>query len=327
VYYNNTNLNIDHLNNLPKNDIPKAISENFTYIDVQPTVNIGHDNINREEDVDDDNNNDFSMSHSGLANQCESLSLDLIEEINLLKKSHIKKTKINKHDANCDPSIFITIPHGESPISEINNPGHLINAYPTLFPYGIGGIQDPRRKIALSYREHVKYLLSLNSDRFRTHRSFIFVAFNIMQRAEARQRINLLVNQKDYQQFSNEISSLTLQDFDDAVKTVSTDPNAKYNSIIHKLIAKVQSASANVQGTRAALKHRRNDIRAYMIYFGMPAFFITINPPDIHSPYLLKIGNVNITPDILGKNYQFRANFLKNNPVLQAISTTCWICL
>ncbi len=46
VYYNNTNLNIDHLNNLPKNDIPKAISENFTYIDVQPTVNIGHDNIN-----------------------------------------------------------------------------------------------------------------------------------------------------------------------------------------------------------------------------------------------------------------------------------------
>jgi hypothetical protein len=140
-----------------------------------------------------------------------------------------------------------------------------------------------------------------------------------MQRTEARQRINLLVNQQDYQQFSHEISSLTLHDFDDAVKTVSANPNAKYNSTIHKLIAKVQSASANVQGTRAALKHRRNDIRAYMIYFGMPAFFITINPPDIHSPYLLKIGNVNITPDILGKNYQFRANFLKNNPVLQAI--------
>jgi TRAP-type mannitol/chloroaromatic compound transport system substrate-binding protein len=86
-----------------------------------------------------------------------------------------------------------------------------------------------------------------------------------MQRTEARHRINLLVNQQDYQQFSNEISSLTLQDFDDAVKTVSADPSAKYNSTIHKLIAKVQSASANVQGTKAALMHRRNDIRAYMI--------------------------------------------------------------
>jgi hypothetical protein len=86
VYYNNTNLNIDQLNDLPSDDIPKTLSENFRYIDVQANVNIGHDNINREEDVDDDFNNDFSMSHSGLANQCESLSLDLIEEINLLKK-------------------------------------------------------------------------------------------------------------------------------------------------------------------------------------------------------------------------------------------------
>jgi hypothetical protein len=40
---------------------------------------------------------------------------------------------------------------------------------------------------------------------------------------------------------------------------------AKYNSTIHKLIAKVQSASANVQGTKAALMHRRNDIRIIMI--------------------------------------------------------------
>jgi hypothetical protein len=61
-------LNIDQLNDLPSDDIPEAISENFRYIDVQANVNIGHDNINREEDVDDDTKNNFSMSHSGLAN-------------------------------------------------------------------------------------------------------------------------------------------------------------------------------------------------------------------------------------------------------------------
>ncbi len=120
-------MNIDQLNDLPSDDIPEAISENSRYIDVQANVNIGHDNINREEDVDDDTNNNFSMSHSGLANQCESLSLDLIEEINLLKKAHIKRTKINNNEADCDPSIFVTIPHGETPISEINNPSHLVN--------------------------------------------------------------------------------------------------------------------------------------------------------------------------------------------------------
>ena len=93
--------------------------------------------------------------------------------------------------------------------------------------------------------------------------------------------------------------------------------SAHRNRTVHKLLAKVHSANANVQGARASLSHRRNDIRAYIVYFGLPAFFITINPVDIHSPLLLKIGGVEIKPTILGHNYHFRANFLKNNPVAQ----------
>ena len=61
------------------------------------------------------------------------------------------------------------------PITEIKNRDHLINAYPTLFLLGIGGRGDERRKIALNYREYVNYLLRLNSDRFRCHRSFYIV--------------------------------------------------------------------------------------------------------------------------------------------------------
>ena len=83
---------------------------------------------------------------------------------------------------------------------------------------------------------------------------------------------------------------------------------------------KIQTASANVRGSLAALKYRRNDIRAYNIYFSTPHFYITINPADIHSPLLLKIGGIEIKPELLDmKNFQFRAMFLKNNPVLQAI--------
>lgn len=182
------------LNLLPEDDVPNSISDNYTYIDIQSNATVGHDNINREFDIDTQNENEdhdsISFTHSGLSNNCEALTLDLIEEINLLKKAHSNRTKVNKENnnqTNVDPSWCVTMPHAEEPISEINNPGHLINAFPTLFPYGIGGIGDQRRSIKLSYREHVNYLLNLNSDRFRTHRSFIFVVLTLFK--EQRQDI------------------------------------------------------------------------------------------------------------------------------------------
>ena len=75
-----------------------------------------------------------------------------------------------------------------------------------------------------------------------------------------------------------------------------------------------------MQGSKAALKHRRNDIRAYTIHFGAPHFFITINPVDVHNPLILFIGGESITDDLLtNEKYSFRANYIKLNPILQAI--------
>ena len=73
--------------------------------------------------------------------------------------------------------------------------------------------------------------------------------------------MSLLIHQSDFVNFSDEVDNLTLKDFEEAVNIVLRDPKAKFNTILYKLLSKVQSASANVQGSRAALKHRRNDIR------------------------------------------------------------------
>ena len=51
-------------------------------------------------------------------------------------------------------------------MSEINNPDLLISAYPHLFPYGMGSFCDPDRKVKLSIREHLEYLLELDDSRF-----------------------------------------------------------------------------------------------------------------------------------------------------------------
>ena len=314
LYYRDTCLNNTDLEKLPEDDVPDILVDNYTYIDIKDKNNTGYDNVNRDLDLEDQNFESISMTHSCLSNNTESLTLDLIDEINLLHKSYDKRKTQEQNDQHeiIDNKWCLTMPHSEQPVTEINNPSHLINAFPTLFAYGIGGISDKRRRKTLSYREHVKYLLQLNCDRFRTHRSFIFVVFNILQRSEARNRINLLVKQQDYDKFCDEINLLTEKDFEEAVKTVNINPKAKYNSSLHKLLKKVHSASTSIQGSRAALSHRRNEIRAYMIYFGTPHFFITINPCDIHSPYLLRIGGVEIKPNIIGTIY-IAINFIRIN--------------
>ncbi|KAG1850153.1 hypothetical protein F4604DRAFT_1593031, partial [Suillus subluteus] len=53
---------------------------------------------------------------------------------------------------------FIQVLHGLSPMNEYVNPELLLKIYPTLFPYGLGGFEHPRRTRALSFKRQVKHL-------------------------------------------------------------------------------------------------------------------------------------------------------------------------
>ena len=165
----------DILDQLPIDDIPEKIEEDFVYVDQEDKSGdkVGYDNIDRENDGNyQSEQEEIIFSCSLLSNTAESIAHDLVEQLNILQKAHEK----SQQNGSCDTSWYLKMVHDcPKPVSEINNPDHLLNAYPTLFPLGIGGIGDPRRKIKLSYREHVNYLLRLNSDRFSSHRSFMFV--------------------------------------------------------------------------------------------------------------------------------------------------------
>jgi hypothetical protein len=66
------------------------------------------------------------------------------------------------------------------------------------------------------------------------------------------------------------------------------------NSTINKLLSKVQSFSADVQGSKASLKIRRKEL-FYIIFNGMPKFLFTGNPADIHHPLLFHLGSEKLT--------------------------------
>ncbi|TFK91103.1 hypothetical protein K466DRAFT_444903, partial [Polyporus arcularius HHB13444] len=53
---------------------------------------------------------------------------------------------------------FLQIPHGPTPVNEFSNPDLFPSMYPTLFPYGIGGLEDKKRVSPLSLNRHASHL-------------------------------------------------------------------------------------------------------------------------------------------------------------------------
>ncbi|EEB91564.1 hypothetical protein MPER_10053, partial [Moniliophthora perniciosa FA553] len=49
--------------------------------------------------------------------------------------------------------------HGPEPVNEFYNPDLFPMMYPTLFPYGIGGLEDARRSVPVSIQRHFKHLV------------------------------------------------------------------------------------------------------------------------------------------------------------------------
>ena len=105
-----------------------------------------------------------NLETSGLLNTIDPISLSMSDKINIIKEKTINKDNFKK---------ILTISHDTKPIQEWYNPNHLLYAYPTLFPYGVGGLMDSRRDKKLTYRDHVNYLMKLRCDRFRTQEFFI----------------------------------------------------------------------------------------------------------------------------------------------------------
>ncbi|KAJ6461572.1 hypothetical protein C8R47DRAFT_924063, partial [Mycena vitilis] len=54
-------------------------------------------------------------------------------------------------------SNYLELPHDPNPANEFNNPRLFPMMYPTLFPYGLGGLEDSHRPTPLSFKRHIKH--------------------------------------------------------------------------------------------------------------------------------------------------------------------------
>ncbi|KIL63479.1 hypothetical protein M378DRAFT_42563, partial [Amanita muscaria Koide BX008] len=88
------------------------------------------------------------------------------------------------------------------------------------------------------------------------------------------------------------------------------------------LMQEVRVINKHVSGSSAARIEMRNQIRAMITHFGMPIFFITINPADVYNPVVKFLAGAEIDIDQLlpeqVPNFWEQAVLVARNPAVAA---------
>ncbi|KAH7909514.1 hypothetical protein BJ138DRAFT_981566, partial [Hygrophoropsis aurantiaca] len=182
----------------------------------------------------------------------------------------------------------LVVHHGNDPIVEYKNPTLIMGMYPSLFPFGIGGFEDPKRPTALSFRAQAASYFDIPERAFRYHHAYVFVLFNILQRRAAHLHTSFSVKKESFDRVSHELVSISSSVLESTATHLEQE--GSYQTLNNEqkkalqLLNHVNTISARIPGSQAAKIFVRNEIRSYMGYFGLPTLFFTANPNPAHSP-------------------------------------------
>lgn len=155
-------------------------------------------------------------------------------------------------------------------------------AFPTLFPYGVGGI-EAARAVKVDFRQHVRWALRYHDRRFRQHETFPFVAFGILQRREALNSSKVQMKRQDFERDAQLFQRLTAQDLAEAVEE-ENNRRPHVNPVIRSLFSHIHTSAARCQGSNSNRFRHRNHIYAITHECNPPSLWLTINTSDIHHP-------------------------------------------
>ncbi|CAF5006357.1 unnamed protein product, partial [Rotaria sp. Silwood1] len=153
--YRNVTINQSIINKLPDDDVPEClwatmeISTNVEAAENERACYVPDPLINASEF-----NNKTVIP---ITSRCQwyKVSSDKVAEhlLERIKAQAPEKTYGKDTEQNFTQYIIYIIPCGNKPANEYSNPNLLLGIFPTLFPYGFGGLQDASRPIRINFRE------------------------------------------------------------------------------------------------------------------------------------------------------------------------------
>jgi len=124
----------------------------------------------------------------------------------------------------------------------------------------------------------------------------MYLIYDVIQRRKAALSNSLLVKRRDYEAVQQVISSLTYDRLIAAAQSLRTSQTTSDPAIVI-LRHTIQAVSARVPNSFAQKAEMRLLIQALIIEFGLPAFWLTINPSDLRDLLVLKLAGSGNAPE------------------------------
>ncbi|KAG2158960.1 uncharacterized protein EDB93DRAFT_1237748 [Suillus bovinus] len=164
---------------------------------------------------------------------------------------------------------------GEHTTGEPNNPNHLLEAFPCLFPYGMRGFKV-KHPHPITYKNHAKWAMRYVDKRFRKDLHFMFQVF--VCRAAI-----LQVQKKTFHDHEEAFHTLTSHDLTVAgIEELNHKPLS--NPIVHSLKQHVNAVWTKVIRTDESHMKIRALIWGMTLMKNPPSLWIMLNLIDMHNP-------------------------------------------
>ncbi|KAG9124525.1 hypothetical protein FRC07_011299, partial [Ceratobasidium sp. 392] len=155
-------------------------------------------------------------------------------------------------------------------------------AFPSLHPFGVGGIESDR-PVLLLLNDQARWSLQYKDRRFRYHHSFIFTVFGIQQRRQGLLSTKIQMKRHDFDAVARTLSTITPEDLRRAADEERRGERTS-NPAINVLKQRVTATAKRVMASGPSRTQLRSQIYSAAVYFNQPSIWLTINPDDLHDP-------------------------------------------
>jgi hypothetical protein len=223
---------------------------------------------------------------------------------------------------------LIEIPYGGMGFANEYDTNHIMNAFPTLYPYGLGGFGDIKRQSPVSWERQAACHLLQSHRLFARHEVFMFVIFNFFQRREICLGAKLYTKHSSLLEVRGLLQKVNYKEVHDRLLVDIASGSKQFFSdpLLNQLMQATSVANGMVRGSREYVTRRRSEIMGLFVSNGAPTFFITINPDDTKHPLMLSLwcGATGTRLDIPMRDgfvryHQRRLQIISEDPVLQAL--------
>ncbi|PPQ73393.1 hypothetical protein CVT25_004618, partial [Psilocybe cyanescens] len=220
-------------------------------------------------DIDGGDISSSELLAHALSNSC--MEQDIPEDYTI----HRGSAFVNEY-ARVDPKTGLRNDGGPS------NPNHLLGCFPTLFPYGMGGIET-NRPVYIAYETHVRWTMEYVDRRFRKEIQYPFQVFGVMQKRAVCRSAVLQMKKSTFVRNMNMIANLKPADLLEASKEETRGARFS-NPAVRALREELSAVRTKVKGTDESRVSVRSKVWGTNLIFNPPSIWMTINPADSQDP-------------------------------------------